>query len=118
MADAEQRNVSAPDEVRSFENGEMGIVRIGGGTVGRATFQPGWRWSDHVKPIAGTESCEAPHFGYMISGRMGIRMNDGHEFICEPGDVVTIPPGHDGWVEGNEPVVFLDWGGATNYAKG
>ena len=117
MPEPEQKNLKSPDEVRKFENGQMDVVKIGGGFVGLATFQPGWRWSHDVKPIAGTESCMAPHFGYVMSGRMGIRMDDGREFECGPGEVAVIPPGHDGWVVGNEPCVMLDWGGATNYAK-
>ena len=117
MAEAQQKNLGNPDEVRTFDHGRMEVVQIGGGTVGKATFEPGWRWSDHVKPIAGTESCEAPHFGYIVSGRMGIKMNDGRQFEAGPGEVVVVPPGHDGWVVGQEPCVFLDWGGATSYAK-
>jgi hypothetical protein len=114
---AESKNLSSPDETRKFNNGQMEVVKIGGGTVGRAVFQPGWKWSNDVKPIAGTDLCEAPHFLYQISGRMGLRMKDGTEFESGPGDVVVIPPGHDGWVIGNEPVEVIDWGGATNYAK-
>lgn len=114
---AEMKNVSSPDETRRFEHGQIEVVSIGGGTVGRATFQPGWKWSQDVKPIAGTELCEAPHFLYQISGQMKVVMKDGREFESGPGDVAVIPPGHDAWVVGNEPVVVVDWGGAANYAK-
>jgi hypothetical protein len=93
-------------------------VQIGGGHVGRLVLEPGWRWSNDVKPIAGTESCEVAHFQYQVSGRLGIRMDDGTEFVSEPGDVLLLPSGHDGWVVGDEPVVVIDWHGATNYAKG
>lgn len=115
--EAEMKNVSSPDETRRFGHGQIEVVTIGGGMVGRATFQPGWKWSQDVKPIAGTELCEAPHFMYQISGRMKVVMKDGREFESGPGDVAVIPPGHDAWVIGNEPVVVVDWGGATNYAR-
>jgi len=114
---AETKNVKTPDETRQFERGQIELVNIGGGSVGRATFQPGWRWSEHVKPIAKTESCEAPHFMYQLSGRMHVKMTDGQEFEIGPGDVALVPSGHDAWVVGDEAVVAIDWQGATNYAK-
>ena len=117
MANAEKKSLLTPDETRTFERGKIEIVNIGGGTVGRATFDAGWKWSDHVKPIAGTDLCQAPHFLYQISGRMKVVMADGQEFESGPGDVAIIPPGHDAWTVGNEPVVVIDWGGAANYAK-
>ena len=117
MANAESKNVGKPDEVRKFERGHIDLVNVGGGSVGKATFEPGWRWSEHVKPIAKTEWCEAPHFMYQISGRMHVKMSDGQEFEMGPGDVVTMAAGHDAWVVGDEPVVAIDWQGATNYAK-
>ena len=80
-------------------------------------FEPGWRWSNDVKPIAGTDSCEAPHFQYHVSGRLAIRMDDGTEFVAGPGDITVLPSGHDAWVVGDEPVVTVDWFGATNYAR-
>jgi hypothetical protein len=95
----------------------LDVVNIGGGTVGRGTFEPGWRWSKDVKPIAKTDLCEAPHFMYQLSGRMHVAMSDGSEFESGPGDVSVIPPGHDAWVVGNENVVVIDWGGASEYAK-
>jgi hypothetical protein len=79
-------------------------------------FQPGWRWSHDVKPIAGTASCEAPHFQYHVSGRLAIRMDDGTELVAGPGDVTSLPSGHDAWVVGDEPVVVVDWFGASSYA--
>ena len=91
--------------------------KIGGDEVGRLVFEPGWRWSNDVKPIANTESCEAPHFQYHVSGRLAILMDDGTEFVAEPGDVTSLPSGHDAWVVGDEPAVVVDWFGATNYAK-
>lgn len=117
MADGEIKSMGAPDEVRKFPNGQIELVHVGGGSVGRATFQPGWKWSNDVKPIAGTELCQAPHFGYQLSGRMRVVMADGREFESGPGDVVIIPPGHDAWIVGDEACVLIDWGGAANYAK-
>ncbi len=117
MASAEKKSLGSPDEVRKFKNGQIEVVNIGGGTVGKATFQPGWKWSTDVKPIAGTELCQAPHFGYQIAGRMRVVMADGSEFESGPGDVIAIPPGHDAWIVGNEACVLIDWSGAANYAK-
>ena len=117
MASYERKNISSPDEVRSFEKGKLELINIGGGTVGRLTLEPGWRWSRHVKPIAGTEWCEAPHFQYHVSGRIHILMADGSEFEAGPGEVTVLPAGHDAWVVGDEPVVLVDWQGAINYAR-
>lgn len=110
------RAFATPDEVREFPNGRLELLRVGGVTIGRLVLQPGWRWSKDVKPIAGTGSCEAPHFQYQISGRIALKMDDGTEFIAEPGDVTSLPQGHDAWVVGNEPVIVVDWFGATEYA--
>jgi hypothetical protein len=117
MARAEQKNFGSPDEIRTFEKGKLELVNMGGGTVGRLTLEPGWRWSQHVKPLAGTEWCEAPHFQYQLSGRLHVVMADGAEFEAGPGDVTALPSGHDAWVVGDEPVVVVDWSGASNYAK-
>jgi quercetin dioxygenase-like cupin family protein len=116
-AQAEVKNVTSPDEVREFPKGRMDVVRIGGGEVGLIEIEPGWRWSEHVKPVAGTELCEAPHFQYVISGRVRIKMADGDEFEVGPGDVNVLPPGHDAWVVGDVPAVALDWGGAHVWGK-
>ncbi len=113
----EHREFSEPDEVRDFPNGEAEILKVGGSEIGRLILQPGWRWSNDVKPIAGTDSCTAPHFQYHVSGRLGIRMDDGTEFVAEPGDITSLPGGHDAWVVGDEPVMVVDWFGASNYAK-
>ena len=117
MTKAERKDFKSPDDVRTFEKGKAELVNIGGGVVGRLTLEPGWRWSQHVKPIAKTQWCEAPHFQYQVSGRLHVVMSDGTEFDTGPGQVVTLPSGHDAWVIGNEPVVIVDWHGATNYAK-
>lgn len=93
------------------------MLNVDGATVGRLTFQPGWRWSKDMKAAAKTASCEAPHFQYHIAGKLKIKMDDGTEFEAGPGDVTCLPSGHDAWVVGNEPVVVVDWHGATNYAK-
>jgi hypothetical protein len=113
----EKREMSHPDEKRSFANGEVELVNLGGVSFGRATLQPGWKWSTCVKPIAKTESCQASHLQYHISGRLRVRMDDGSEEEFGPGDVSSLPPGHDAWVVGNEPVVVIDVTGMENYAK-
>ena len=117
MSDAEQRAFTTPDQTRRFDHGRLDVLRVGGAEIGRLTLEPGWRWSNDVKPIAGTEWCEAPHFQYHVAGRLGIRMVDGHELVATPGQVTALPSGHDAWVEGDEPVVIVDWWGASNYAK-
>jgi hypothetical protein len=117
MAKWEHKTFKSPDEVRTFKKGKMELLNIGGGVVGKLTLEPGWRWSKHVKPIAKTNWCEAPHFQYHASGRIRIVMSDGTEFEAGPGDVTALPSGHDAWVVGNEPVVLIDWVGASNYAK-
>jgi hypothetical protein len=114
----EHKGFENPDEIREFPNGRAEILHIGGGEVGRFVFEPGWRWSNDVKPIAKTESCQAPHFQYHVSGRLAIRMDDGTEIVAGPGDITSLPRGHDGWVVGDEPAVVIDWYGASNYAKG
>jgi len=113
----ERKGFDEPDEIREFPNGRAEILKIGGGEVGRYTFEPGWRWSKDVKPIAETDSCEAPHFQYHVSGELAIRMDDGTEFVAKAGDITSLPSGHDGWVVGEEPAVVIDWFGASNYAK-
>lgn len=115
--ETEHKSFENADEVREFPNGGAEILNIGGGQVGRYVFEPGWRWSNDVKPIAGTDSCHAPHFQYHVSGRLAIRMDDGTELIAGPGDITSLPSGHDGWVVGDEPAVVIDWYGASNYAK-
>jgi hypothetical protein len=117
MSTAELKKFANADETRAFPNGTMDLIHIGGSEIGRLTLEPGWRWSEHVKPIAGTDWCEAPHFQYHVAGTLRIRMSDGTEFDAVPGDVTALPQGHDAWVVGDEPVVVVDWWGASNYAK-
>ena len=113
----ESKNLNLPEEVRKFDKGKVELVNIAGATIGRATFEPGWKWSTCLKPIANTNSCQAAHFGYQVSGTMTTRMDDGTEKTSKAGDVLNIPPGHDAWVVGNEPVVILDFQGMVDYAK-
>ncbi|HJQ73630.1 MAG TPA: cupin domain-containing protein [Gaiellaceae bacterium] len=119
MAGIEVKSTSSPDETRPFKDGkgQAAIVNVNGSPVLYGTFEPGWRWSEHVKPIAGTDSCQATHFIYGISGRMHVVMDDGAEADVGPGDVMWIGPGHDAWVVGDEAFVGVDWGGASNYAR-
>ncbi|HZT64896.1 MAG TPA: cupin domain-containing protein [Acidimicrobiales bacterium] len=119
MAALERKNINSPDETRQFKDGRghLDLVTLAGGPVGRATFEPGWKWSEHVKPIAGTDSCQAAHVGYFVSGRMVVRMDDGEEMEFGPGDVATMAPGHDAWVVGDDPCVIVDWAGFGDYAK-
>lgn len=111
------KDFTDPDEVRQFPHGHVDLVNVGTATVGRAEFEPGWRWSQDVKPIAGTASCQAAHTGYVLSGRMHVVMDDGQEAEAGPGEAVAIEPGHDAWTVGNETCVMLDFTGLTDYAK-
>jgi hypothetical protein len=113
----EHLSFAQPDEVREFPHGRAEIVRLGGADIGRLVLEPGWRWSTDVKPVAGTELCQAPHMQYHVSGTLRLRMADGTEFEAGPGDLTSLPEGHDAWVIGNEPVVVVDWFGASNYAR-
>jgi len=113
----EVRSLNSPDETRTFDRGKLELVKVGGATVGRGVFQPGWRWSTSVKPLARTKSCEAPHLQYHVSGVLHVVMDDGTEKDCKPGDISLLPSGHDAWVVGNEPVVVVDFQGMIDYAK-
>jgi hypothetical protein len=117
MAGAETKSFDSPDETRKFDKGKVDLVNVSGGAVGLAVLEPGWKWSESVKPIAKTELCEAPHVQYTVSGRLHVRMADGKEFEIGPREVAVVPPGHDAWVVGNEPYVGVDWSGMANYAK-
>jgi len=117
MMKMEGKSLNKPDEVRTFDRGKVELVNIGGRTVGRATLQPGWKWSQSVKPLANTKSCEAPHFQYHVSGTLRVRV-DGTERDFKAGDVSLLESGHDAWVVGDEPVVVVDFQGMLDYAKG
>jgi mannose-6-phosphate isomerase-like protein (cupin superfamily) len=111
------KRFEAPDETRPYPKGRTEIVHLAAGTVGRAFFEPGWKWSESVKPIAGTDSCQVAHLVFVVAGRMHLRMDDGQEGEVGPGDVAEIPPGHDAWVVGNETCVVLDFAGMEHYAE-
>jgi hypothetical protein len=113
----ERRSFFKPDETRKFDLGQVDIVSLGGTTFGRAVFEPGWRWSTCVKPIAKTASCEIPHLNLHISGRLYVAMDNGKEYEFGPGDISELPPGHDAWVVGEEAVVVIDISGMESYAK-
>jgi quercetin dioxygenase-like cupin family protein len=119
MAGLIRMSLDAPEEVRPFagDSGQLELVNLAQGPVGRATFKPGWRWSEHVKPIAGTDSCQAAHTGYFVAGRMKVVMDDGEEVEYGPGDFAIMPPGHDAWIVGDEDCVVIDWQGFADYAK-
>jgi hypothetical protein len=118
MSGYERKDLGKPDEVRTFDKGRLELVNIRGGVVGRLVLEPGWRWSESVKPLAGTEWCEAPHFQYHASGRLRVITDKGEEFDAGPGEVTSLPSGHDAYVVGNEPAVIVDFHGATHYAEG
>lgn len=117
MSTLEIKSLDKPDETRTFEGkGWADIVMVGGKAVARAHFEPGWRWSVNVKPIAQTDLCQVSHLGYCLQGRMRITMQDGSEYELTPGEAVAIPPGHDAEVVGQEECVFLDFGEIDEYA--
>jgi hypothetical protein len=118
MALLEARSIDKPDERRDFPNGHLEVISLPGFTIGRASFAPGWRWSESVQQIAGTDSCQFHHKGFLLAGHMHIRMNDGTEIDLGPGDAFVAEPGHDAWVVGDETVVAIDVGEDTaGYAK-
>lgn len=117
MPDPNATSLATPDEVRSFPFGRVEIFDIGGVKLGRAVYQPGWHWSEHVKPLTGTASCQAHHVGIVLSGSLGVRMDDGREYVIEPGGAYDIPSGHDGWVIGDEEWITIDFMGMHTYAQ-
>jgi mannose-6-phosphate isomerase-like protein (cupin superfamily) len=118
MPSHEVKNVSATAEVRKFPRGKIELVSIAGGTVARFALEKGWKWSTDVKPVVKTEWCEAPHLQYVISGKYRVRMKDGTEFDIGPGDLASVPPGHDAWVVGDEPTVGIEFVGGRVAAEG
>ncbi len=113
----ESKSHDTPDEVRTPDKTRIEIVQLSGFTIGRFNFAPGWRWSECVKPVVKTESCQVAHVGYAVSGRLTVRMDDGTQKTVGAGESYTIPPGHDGWVEGPEGFVGIEVMGAAQYAK-
>jgi hypothetical protein len=118
VAGFEVKSFDSPDETRTPPNTRVEVVRLGGNTAARFTFQPGWRWSEAVKPIAGTDSCQARHLGAVVTGRLHVVHTDGTEAEAGPGEAYVIEPGHDAWVVGDEPVVAFEFESADTYAKG
>jgi quercetin dioxygenase-like cupin family protein len=119
MTALERKSLNKPEETRPFKDGKgkMDVVNVGSHTLGRGVFEPGWRWPEHVKPIAGTPSCQAAHTGYVLEGRMAVRMDDGSEAEYGPGDAFYMPPGHDAWIVGNQRCVLIDFTGVAKYAQ-
>jgi quercetin dioxygenase-like cupin family protein len=109
-------NFDSPSEVREFERGRFEVYAVGPMTLGRATYEPGWKWSEHVGAATGETSCPVEHVGLVLSGRAAVRMDDGTEGVMEPGDFFYVPPGHDSWVVGDEPYVSLHIMGSEDYA--
>jgi len=110
------KRFESPDEVRTFEKGQFELIKIGGMTIGRATYEPGWKWSQHAAPVAGTSLCQVEHFGMVIAGQAVCAMEDGRSYVMKPGDIFYIGPGHDSWVVGDQPYVSLHFLGAEKYA--
>ncbi len=117
MATSLKKRFDAPDETRPIANGKVEVVKFDDAQVMRTTFEPKWRWSESVKPVVKTDSCQVHHLLYIVSGQMTVKMNDGTTVEFGPGDVGDIPPGHDAWVVGNAPCVSLDFAGAAKYAR-
>jgi len=117
MAETVKKRFDTPDETRMVPKAKVEILDLGGNQVMRGVFEPGWKWSECMSSTVGTDTCQTEHLGYVVSGSMHIKMDDGTEITFNPGDAAYIPPGHDAWVTSNESCVFLDFQGATHYAK-
>jgi uncharacterized cupin superfamily protein len=117
MPPLEAKPMDNPDETRNFEHGKLEVSSLGSHSIGRYEVEPGWKWSTCVKPLVGTESCQAAHVGYMLQGRLGVRMDDGTEIQIKAGDAYRIEPGHDGWVEGDENTIGVEFESLKDYAK-
>lgn len=117
MPGIEKKSFESPDETRTPDKTNVAVVKLGSVSAGRLTAQPGWKWSECIKPVVGTDSCQVSHVGYAVSGRLTVRLNDGTQKTFEPGMSYTIPPGHDAWVEGNERFVCIEVMSAEQFAK-
>jgi len=113
MSTFQKKSFNAPEETRTPPHTKMEVVKLGDMSVAKVTYAPGWKWSEHIKPVAGTESCQVAHFAYVISGHLHIVMSDGTEAELGPGDITITPPGHNAWVIGDEACVLLDFQGAS-----
>ena len=112
-----RKSFDRPDEIRTVERARVELVELGETAIGRAVFEPGWRWSEHVKPIVGTDSCQVHHVGYAMSGVLRVEMDDGATMDVRPGDAFEVPPGHDAWVVGDEPWSSVDFAGRRLFMK-
>jgi quercetin dioxygenase-like cupin family protein len=117
MGSLQRKSLDQPDETRPVDKGTVEVIQLDAATMMRTTFQPGWRWSECVRPIVGGESCQVNHVGYCVQGRLHVRTDDGDEMDIRAGDASHIPPGHDAWVIGDEAYVAIDFAGADVYAK-
>ena len=117
MEKADGKNFDRSAESRDFPQGRLELLYIGGVPVGRVTFEPGWRWTTSIGPMVDTNSCDVRHFFLHLSGTLHVRMDDGTEFECGPGDLASLPPGHDAWVVGEDPVVVLEFEGLRDPAR-
>jgi class 3 adenylate cyclase len=117
VAKLQKRNLGAPDELRSVGRGRLELVEMGDAAFGRITYEPGWRWSQDLKPLIGTDWCEIHHVGYCVSGSLRAEMRDGSSMEIGGGDIFEVPPGHDAWVVGDEPWVSVDWTGRRFFGK-
>ena len=117
MPDIILKRFDSADEARVFEKGRFELITLGGVTIGRASYEPGWVWYEHVGRAIGKKSCDVEHVGLVLQGRCAVKMDDGTEVILKPGDLFYVAPGHDSWVVGEEPYVSLHFLGATAYAK-
>ena len=111
------KNLSKPDEIRTPAKTRVEVVTFNNSTIMRATFEPGWKWADCIKPVVGTDSCMVHHNLYIVSGKMAVKMNDGSMHELGPGDAAEIPPGHDAWVLGSEPCISIDFAAGKTYGK-
>ncbi len=116
MARAQRKSFEQPDQVRQFGHGRLEVAQLEDGAIGRIVYQPGFRWSVDLKPLVGTASCDIRHLGVVSSGRLHVRLDDGSELEVGPGDAYQIPPGHDGWVVGDEPFVTTEFARSWTYA--
>ena len=114
----QSKSFESPEETRSFDNGKVDLVEIAGNNVGRIHLEPGWRWSEAVKPIAQTDSCQVAHVGYAISGKLHVVMDDGNELDIKAGEAYEIAPGHDAWVDGDDAYEGVEFESLAGYAKG